>query len=353
MSKNTNIQWCHSTVNSVMGCDGCELWQPVSAIGAQLTDFFAIGYPNNPAVGDLLKHILGDRTTAEVYRDRELLVRQMEHQFSCRMFHEELLDLIRDNCKCYAGVLGTMRAGHPGYADTFDHPKLFPGRMATAAKWGAVTATEKADKPWLLGAPRLIFISDMGDALSRSVSFEFLREEIIRNVTSEPGQRHLWLWLSKRPARMAKFGHWLNDQGDAWPVNLMAMTTVTSQRYAARVDALRRVPAPLKGLSLEPLSERVELDFTGIDWVIAGGGSDSLADVFDVTWALELRAQCQAHGVAFFLKQLGRRPKFGGRLRLQDGHGGDWSEWPEAWRTRELPNKFYQYVARQLAPAAA
>lgn len=111
MSKNTNIQWCHSTVNPVMGCDGCELWKPVGAMASELTDFFAIGHPNNPDVGQMVKQILGDRTTAEVYRDRELLVRQLEHQFSCHMFHEELLDLIRDHCKCYAGVLGTMRAG--------------------------------------------------------------------------------------------------------------------------------------------------------------------------------------------------------------------------------------------------
>lgn len=351
--KRTNIQWCHSTVNPVMGCSGCELWPPVSALGAQLTDFFAIGHPHNPAVGQLVKQILGDRSTSEVYRDREVIIRQMEQQFRCGLFHQELIDLIRGNCKCYAGALGTMRAGHPGYADVFEQPKLFPGRMAAAAHWDFPTAAENAAKPWLIGLPRLIFISDMGDALSGSVHFEFLREEIIRNVASEAGRRHLWLWLSKRPERMAAFGQWLNDQGELWPANLMAMTTVTSNQYAARVDALRRVPAPLKGLSLEPLSDRVELDLAGIEWVIVGGGSDVLADVFDVTWALELRDQCQAHGVAFFLKQLGRFPKCGRRLRLQDGHGGDWSEWPEEWRTREMPVKFYHYGDRQFAPAAA
>ena len=26
MSKSTNIQWCDSTANPSMGCDGCELW---------------------------------------------------------------------------------------------------------------------------------------------------------------------------------------------------------------------------------------------------------------------------------------------------------------------------------------
>lgn len=28
MSKTTPIQWCDSTVNPTMGCDGCELWSP-------------------------------------------------------------------------------------------------------------------------------------------------------------------------------------------------------------------------------------------------------------------------------------------------------------------------------------
>jgi len=43
--------------------------------------------------------------------------------------------------------------------------------------------------------------------------------------------------------------------------------------------------------------------------------------------------------VAFFCKQLGRHPVDGGReIRLKDGHGGDWDEWPdESLRIRELP----------------
>ena len=34
--KNTKIQWCHSTINPRMGCDGCELWKPAAAIVAIL-----------------------------------------------------------------------------------------------------------------------------------------------------------------------------------------------------------------------------------------------------------------------------------------------------------------------------
>jgi len=163
---------------------------------------------------------------------------------------------IRCAGKCYAGLLGTNRAGHKGYADQFEIPKCHPGRMADAARWGLPTAKEIETKPWLAGLPRLIFISDMGDALSGSISFDYLRQKIIENVTSSAGRRHIWLWVTKRPTRMAEFGAWLLEQGVAWPDNLVAMTTVTSQSKANRVDQLRKVPSRWKGLSVEPCSSR-------------------------------------------------------------------------------------------------
>jgi hypothetical protein len=89
---------------------------------------------------------------------------------------------------------------------------------------------------------------------------------------------------------------------------------------------------------VEPLFEPVDLDLRGIDWVIAGGGSDVLAEPFHLEWAMNLREQCQKAGVAFFLKQLGRKPFYENRpLPLKDKHGGDWAEWPEPWRVREMP----------------
>jgi len=343
--KLTNIQWCHSTINPVMGCGGCELWLPASAIGAEMASLLSLGRPNEREVRSIVAKIIGDRHTSELYRDREAVVNELVHTLDCQIIHQELVDIIREDCKCYAGMTGTMRAGHKGYADAFEIPKLFPGRMAVAANWGPPTVAENADKPWLKGCRRLIFISDMGDALTADVPFEFLKQEIIDNVTSEAGQRHVWLWLSKRPERMAVFGTWLQEHGESWPDNLVAMTTVTSQRYAARVEALRRVPSKLKGLSIEPLFENLNLNLEGIDWLIVGGGSDILAHTFAVEWALNLRRACEENGIAFFFKQLGRRPLFNGKpLLLADGHGGDWSKWRKAWRTRELPAAFKEVV---------
>ena len=341
--KDTTIQWCHSTVNPVMGCDSCELWKPAPAVRLSIQNFL-VGLTHLPGhkLAPVIRVVAGDRETSEVYRDRELIAQEIAEKMGLDgLAREEIVDVIRRECKCYAGLLGTFRAGQKGYADAFAAPKLFPRRMIKAANWASPTPTEIEDRPWLGGLPRLIFVSDMGDALSAGVSFEYLLAEIIENVLSPAGQRHVWLWLTKRPGRMAEFGGWLLERGVQWPENLVAMTTVTKQTYASRVDQLRRVQAKLRGLSVEPLFERVKLNLKDIDWVIVGGGSDILAEPFHLEWAFDLQRQCEAAGVAFFLKQLGHRPFFRAEpVALADRHGGDWSEWPKEWRTREFPEAF-------------
>jgi protein gp37 len=189
------------------------------------------------------------------------------------------------------------------------------------------------------GQPRLIFVSDMGDSLSRSVPFEFLEEEIIKNVSSLKGSRHIWLWLTKQPMRMAQFSQWLTDRGIAWPDNLVAMTSVTSEKTVVRVEHLRKVRCKFHGLSVEPLWSPVELPLDGIDWVIVGGESGAGAKPFELKWARDIIRQCRRADVAPFVKQLGACPRDGGHeIDLRDSHGGDWDEWPEELRVREFPD---------------
>jgi protein gp37 len=347
--KNTDIQWAHSTINPVMGCDGCELWP---GKGKVVNDMVAAikklvgtvsSAPTTDMIREIVLRVIGNRQNSVIYAQRNDIADTLANRFQLdKPAWIVLVDVIRSNMKCYAGLLGTMRADHKGYARQFEEPKLFAGRMAEAAKWDPPTAAERMAKPWLLTAPRMIFVSDMGDALSKDIKFAFLKQEIIDVVATPNGQQHLWLWLTKRPGRMADFGNWLQEQGVSWPDNLVAMTTVTSQKTASRLNQLRQVPSRLKGLSCEPLFGKLRLDLTGIDWVITGGGSDTLAEPFRVEWALDLHAQCQASGTAFFLKQLGKNPVFNGRsLTLSHRHGGDWNEWPVPdWRTRDIPDAF-------------
>jgi len=334
-----------------MGCHGCELWlaggQLVAEVIQQLRSRGGWSADQcQPQLGSVFQGL----SPSQIYSRRVELAAQIVGEKSGMLF-DLVVDAIRRKAKCYAGLLGTMRAGHAGYADQFEVPKCFPGRVATAARWGWPTDKENLAKPWLGGLPRLIFLSDMGDTLSHNVSFDYLKTEIIDNTNSETGRRHIWLWLSKRPTRMAEFGAWLHQQGIIWPDNLVAMTTVTSPSKSSRLDALRHVPAKLKGLSLEPLFGPLNLNLAGIDWVIVGGGSDVLAEPFHVEWALELRDRCRASGTAFFLKQLGRNAWFQNLpYALVDEHGGDWNEWPEEWRVRQVPQAFCELKGRASAP---
>ncbi len=278
VSISTKIQWCDSTVNPTMGCEGCELWNPKAGVR-----------------------------------------------------------------KCYAGMLHTRFGGATkGYSPTFEELTYWPGRTAEAARWPDLTGKARKAKPWLDGLPRLIFVSDMSDALSSVVPFDFLEAEVIANVTSPEGRRHRWLWLTKRPDRMAQFSGHLRDKGVGWPGNLWAGTSITTQGTTGRINALLRVGDgdTTRFLSVEPQHERIDLSpwLPKLDWIIQGGESGRGASPFNVEWALDLIRQCREARVAYFLKQLGSVVfRAGRRVTFADDHGGDWAEWSKELRVREMP----------------
>lgn len=157
-----------------------------------------------------------------------------------------------------------------------------------------------------------------------------------------------WLLLTKRPENVLKMvpAGWLRGRG--FPDNVAIGTTVENQAKAAeRLPILRRIPARVRFVSAEPLLDEVTLDLDGIHWVIVGGESGDDSRAFNLRWARAVKDQCRAAGVAFFMKQLGSRPIFGGdfqaktgpmeRLVLLNHKGGDPAEWPEDLNVRELP----------------
>ena len=241
---------------------------------------------------------------------------------------------------CYAGVLHRRFGGvSSGYAPSFEEVTEFPGRMQRAARWSDLTGTDRAKKPWLNGLPRLIFVSDMSDALSDSVQFDYLQREVINVVSSETGLRHRWLWLTKRPQRMASFSKQLQQP---WPNNLWVATSITTQKSTGRIQHLLQVgnEKTLRFLSVEPQWEPINICdwLPKIDWVIQGGESGSLAHEFHVEWAESMIDQCGLHNVPMFLKQLGSNVRAEGQpVVLQHSHGGNWEEWPKHIRVRRLP----------------
>jgi protein gp37 len=104
-------------------------------------------------------------------------------------------------------------------------------------------------------------------------------------------------------------------------LNVWFGVSVEDKRYGIpRIDSLRRTPASVRFLSIEPLLEDLgELDLSGIDWVIVGGESGHRARPMREEWVLSIRDQCLEQGVPFFFKQWGgvRKHETGRELRGQ------------------------------------
>lgn len=328
-------------MNPMMACDGCELWPTIP----QLVNIIATAAAM-PDKKQEIKTELAGLLPGDVYHRRAEFARFFA-QSSDPGEIESVEQAIKASFRCYAGQLHLFRGEddtkpwkktNPGYAKKFEKPKLFPGRTAAAASWQDLAGKVRSDSPWKKTLPRLIFVSDMGDALSKDVPFEYLLSEIVQIAASGKGQRHVWLWLTKRPRRMAEFSDWLETKGIPWPDNLVAMTSVTSAETIGRVEQLWKVRSRFRGLSVEPLWTPVVLPLDGIDWVVVGGESGSGAKPFQLEWARGIVRQCRQAGVAPFIKQLGAVPFDGGRrLKLRDSHGGDWNDWPADLRVREFP----------------
>src|SRR5438105_1464032 len=108
--------------------------------------------------------------------------------------------------------------------------------------------------------------------------------------------------------------------------------SVENQRWTVRLDHLRRVPAAVRFLSVEPLLGPVRLDLQDIDWVIVGGESGRRARRVQSAWVRSIRDQCTGAGVPFFFKQWGAFSPEG--KRVGKGHAGreldgrTWDEMP-------------------------
>jgi protein gp37 len=368
VSLGTPIQWADDTVNPTMGCGvACELRPTPNQLRDLSVEFFHGQFPHveKMLVAAAVQLEFGGHTSTELFQ----LHRAITERVSAHVGEKpvpggtvrramEFETILKERFVCYAHRLHLRNSGdvtrpekkiNIGYAPSFEEASKFPGRMSVAAGWPDLFGMIRKSKPWLDFLPRLVFVSDMGDSLSAAIDFEYLEGEIIGNVTGAAGQRHLWLWLTKHPARMAAFGRWLGDRGRSWPDNLVALTTVTSPATVWRAEALREVPSRFKGLSVEPLWDRVELPLAGVDLCIAGGQSGDGAKPFKLDWALDLKRQCETAGTSFFLKQLGSNAWWNGqRLHLRHSHGGDWNEWPPQFRVRQMPAGFYAYRCEKM-----
>lgn len=173
--------------------------------------------------------------------------------------------------------------------------------------------------------PRIIFVNSMSDLFHKDVPDEFIRRCF---ETMKTASQHKYQVLTKRPERVVQ----LADKLD-WSDNIWMGTSVESTTYIERIRVLKRVPAKIRFLSIEPLLGAIpRLPLKGIHWVIVGGESGPQSRPMKAEWVREIRDQCIAKEVPFFFKQWGAYGADGVRSsKKANGReldGRTWSEMP-------------------------
>jgi protein gp37 len=209
---------------------------------------------------------------------------------------------------CYASRFSERFRGVPGhpFENGFDIT-LRPGRLDQPLRWRR---------------PRTIFVNSMSDLFHKEVPASFVDRVF---DTMEAAHWHRFQVLTKRSSLMARYlRRRYADRSP--PAHLWFGVSVEDAAAVVRIDHLRRAPAAVRFLSIEPLIGPVgRMNLSGIHWVIVGGESGPGARPMEEAWVREVKDQCEAQHVAFFFKQWGGfRPKSGGRLL----DGRTWDEMP-------------------------
>lgn len=251
---------------------------------------------------------------------------------------------------CYAVKDVIRMAGNPNHKVSEANRGLAYRQENGQLNWTGVVRClpDRLAKPFEWAAPKKVFVNSLSDLFFDTVPLEFIRRAF---AVMRATPWHTFQALTKRHQRLLE----LSPQLD-WPDNLWMGVSVENQQNATRASFLRRTGARVKFLSVEPLLGPVDLDLSGIDWVITGGESGPRARPFDPAWALAVRDQCRAAGVRFFFKQHGshlvndkrRNKKANGRLL----DGVEYSEMPDTPGVAVPSKAERRRLAAQLVPEA-
>lgn len=240
-------------------------------------------------------------------------------------------DRISPGCtNCYALTMAKRLKGMGSAKYQID------GDPRTSGPGFALTVhPDTLDEPLRWKKPRKVFVNSMSDLFHARVPVAFI-VQVWRTMQATP--QHTYQILTKRPERLVRVLDRVYDAlGLDEPLaNVWIGTSVESDEYVRRIDALAQVRAAVRFVSAEPLLGPLpSADFTGIDWLIVGGESGPGARPFDPDWADGLITAARATGTAPFIKQLGS--VWARDNNASDAKGGKPADWPEAIRVREYP----------------
>ena len=222
---------------------------------------------------------------------------------------------ISPGCKhCYAETMAKRlhAMGVLGYEEDFKLT-LVPARL---------------EEPLKRKKPTTYFVNSMSDLFHEQVPDTYIQQvfDVIRQTP-----QHTYQILTKRADRLPDFFSNCDAPENAW----IGVSVENRKHGLPRIDALRKIRAKIRFLSVEPLLEDLgKINLRGIHWVIVGGESGPKARPMKQEWVINIQRQCERQNVAFFFKQWGgwgadgkkRAKKQNGRILL----GRTWDDMPSS-----------------------
>lgn len=222
-------------------------------------------------------------------------------------------------CKyCYAEVMANrlQAMGVNGYDNGFNI-SIVPERLR---------------QPLNRKKPTTYFVNSMSDLFHADIPDEYLNR-IFAVITQTP--QHRYQILTKRAERLPLYFKNRKIPDNVW----LGVTVENIKDGLPRIDILRKIPAVIRFLSVEPLLEDLGgINLHNIDWVIVGGESGANARPMKQEWAENVKKQCEKQGAAFFFKQWGAWGADNVKRSKQDNgrklHGRTWDDMPAVIKTR-------------------
>jgi len=238
---------------------------------------------------------------------------------------------------CYAEMLMDKRFGQVEWGPTGIRKRTSKANWRKPLTWNGKAKRE--------GRRYRVFCASLADVFEDRPELDGWRTDFLWMAEDTPNLN--WLLLTKRPENVTRMMPRRLRWFAGWPDNIWIGASIENQEQAdKRIPELRRIPARVRFLNVEPLLGPVDLDewlmpneshpshgiLAGdslLDWVIVGGESGPNARPMQSDWVRSIRDQCQEADIPFFFKQ---------------GSSNNWSDYknfdlfPSDLKIREHPN---------------
>jgi protein gp37 len=237
--------------------------------------------------------------------------------------------------RCFPISPGCANCWHLAVADRLaKNPKIsIVKRRAYSGKSRYFLDRRELEAPLKRKKPSIIGVQFMGDLFHSKISYETF-ERIMMVITDAP--QHTFIMLTKRPRQMLQFIKNFNGLlAPAGPLkNLwLGVTCENQETLEERRPILLKMPAAKRLLSVEPMLSDIDIrprhfqaDGGWLDWVICGCESGPKRRKTEIDWIANLRDQCFALGLPFFLKQMEVSGKI---VKMPQFKGKVWAQYPK------------------------